>query len=251
MISIARSNSTLVCRLLGERLDGVVYEPAVPSAIDPLGHYARVIMQAYRKARKTRTGPVSLVVKDISLFISDEIFAFIARHAEHVVLTVRDPAEAHHSLVRQFSHEFKPLQRVDAIINEPFEALWMAVNFAVEVPRLSRLASATHPDSEAPWYRKAMAGWTIESWRRHWRRNMRRSTPSRVTILDAGEMRRAPETATAALVAIAEAVQPEGRLPMVEVAAHSRMYKRLEMGVGSAQLERHQAGGGQAVGQSE
>ncbi|HWA19648.1 MAG TPA: hypothetical protein VG757_11705 [Devosia sp.] len=225
VIGIARSNSTVVCRLLGERLDGVVYEPAVPAAPDPLGHYARVIMNAYRKARKTRTGPVSLVVKDISLFIDESIFRFIARHAAHVVFTIRDPAGAHQSLVRQFGQEFRPLQRADAVINEPFEALWMALSFAAEVPRLARLADSAHPGYGAPWYRQAMGGWTVESWRRLGAQ-FAALDPARVTVLDAAEMREAPRIATEALATIAQALMPAGRTPMIEVAAHSRMYRR-------------------------
>jgi hypothetical protein len=225
VIGIARSNSTVVCRLLGERLDGVVYEPAVTAAPDPHGHYARVIMSAYRKARKTRSGPISLVVKDISLFLDDVLFDFVRRHAAHVVFTIRDPASAHESLVRQFAQEFMPLQRVEAVINEPFEALWMAVSFAVEAPRLARLADAAHPGFGLPWYRKAMAGWTLESWQKL-AAQLAALDPSRVTMLDAREMRRAPTLATDALVAVAAALAPQGRAPMIEVAAHSRMYRR-------------------------
>jgi hypothetical protein len=225
VIGIARSNSTVVCRLLGERLDGVVYEPAGPAALDPAGHYARVLMGAYRKARKTRAGPVTLVVKDISLFLDETLFAFIAKHAAHVVFTIRDPQSAHQSLVRQFAQEFKPLQRVEAVVNEPFEALWMAVNFAVQVPRLSRLADTAHPGFAAPWYRRAMGGWTIESWRRL-AAQFAALDPSRVTVLDAGETRGSPKLATQALAGIAQALMPRGRTPMIEAAAHSRMYKR-------------------------
>jgi hypothetical protein len=197
----------------------------VPAALDPLGHYARVIMSAYRKARKTRPGPIRLAVKDISLFIDEPIFAFIARHAAHIVFTIRDPEEAHRSLVRQFGHEFKPLQRADAVINEPFEALWMAVNFAVQVPRLARVADTAHPGFAAPWYRRAMGGWSLESWRKLGAQ-FASLDPARVTVLDADEMRRAPKAATEALAAIGRRLMPQGRAPMVEIPAHSRMYRR-------------------------
>ncbi len=51
VLGLARSSSTIVCRLLGARLDGAVYEPATPAALGRRRHFARTILKAYDGAR--------------------------------------------------------------------------------------------------------------------------------------------------------------------------------------------------------
>ncbi|MEQ1770710.1 MAG: hypothetical protein ABL879_12815 [Devosia sp.] len=225
VLGVARSNTTLVVRLLGEQLDGAVYEPTVPATLDPVGHFAHTVLRAYRKARATRSGTVTLAVKDISLFIEPSVEAFIAERASHVVITVRDPAEAHASLVKQFRHEFGFWQRFDAVVRQPFEALFMFIAFLFLVPRYGNLARSALPDTSAGRYRMAMAGWSLESWNKL-TRQVAAIPPGRLTVLDARQMRNEPALAAAALTAIARSLMPAGRKPMIEVAAHSRMSSR-------------------------
>ncbi|MEO6396077.1 MAG: hypothetical protein ABIO40_09235 [Devosia sp.] len=225
VIGVARSNSTLVCRLLGQQLDGAVYEPAVPSSIDPATNFARVILRAYSRARRTRPVPIVLAVKDISLFLTETQMALIARHAAHVVFTIRDPASAHASLVRQLQHEFNFWQRVDATVRQPFESLWMFISFLHSLPKFANFARTALPGIKMGLYRAGMAGWSLISWDRLMAQ-FAAIDPTRITVLDAAEMRRQPEAAAAELGRIARRLMPAGRQPMIELAAHTRMAPR-------------------------
>jgi hypothetical protein len=229
VIGVARSNSTIVCRLLGQTLDGAVYEPATPAARDRARHYAATILGAYDAVRRRigRGRPVTLAIKDLSLFLDDRAFDFAAAHAVHLVFTVREPAAAHASLMQQFRHEFRPLQRVDAVLRQPFEAYWMAWYFLVYGRRFLALGRDSAAGEAVPLHRLAMAGWSIESWRLMARQFAALgAAPERASVLDATEMRRTPERAKAALAAIAARLgAPPGAAP-VEVAGHSRMRRR-------------------------
>ena len=123
VVGVARSNSTVVCKVLGDRLDGAVYEPATPVAVHLHNHYARTILKAYDAARagKPEREPVLLAIKDLSLFIDDEIFALVLRYAAHIVFTVRDPLTQYPSLVKQFKTEFSLRNRIDALVRWPVE----------------------------------------------------------------------------------------------------------------------------------
>ena len=47
VLGMARSSSTILCKLLGASLDGAVYEPATPAKLDRRLHYADTILKAY------------------------------------------------------------------------------------------------------------------------------------------------------------------------------------------------------------
>jgi hypothetical protein len=225
VLGVARSNSTLVCRLLGQMLDGAVYEPAVPNSADPTAHFAGTILAAYRDAAASRSLPVTLAVKDLSLFVEPATAALIAAHAAHVVVTIREPVAAHRSLFTQFRQEFGPLQRLDAIVWHPFEAWWMFTGFLTMAPRLHSIARGALPGQRMGPAAAALAGWTLESWRRL-DTQLAVIDPARLTVLDAAQSRRAPDAATAVLAGIARRLMPEGRAPFIEREAHSRMASR-------------------------
>lgn len=227
VIGVARSNSTILCRLLGAALDGAVYEPATPAALDRRRHFARTILRAYDEARRQigPNRPVALAIKDLSLFLDDPAFAGIVGQAAHVVFSVRHPVAQQASLKRQLAQEFSFFQRVDAVVRYPFEALWMAWYFLVYGRRFIREASAVLGPVSGRLARLAMAGWNIESWR-----NMEACiaalAPVPFTVVDADALRRDPRSAQLLLDEVAASIAPTGRRAAVEVAGHSRMLPR-------------------------
>lgn len=224
VLGLARSSSTIVCRVLGSRLDGAVYEPATPVALDRPRHYARTILRAYDAARKRIGGdrPIALAIKDLSLFLDEPVFERVAAQAHHIVVTVREPASQFASLRRQLAQEFSPLQRIDAVVRYPFEALWMAWYFLVYGRQfMAEAKSALGPG--AP-HRLAMAGWNLRSFSNLERQLAMFDTP--VTVIDAGTLRRDPAEAGALLDAIAAPLVPRGPRADVEIAGHSRMLPR-------------------------
>jgi hypothetical protein len=224
VLGLARSSSTIVCRVLGGRLDGAVYEPATPAALDRRRHFARTILSAYDRAR-ARVGegrPVALAIKDLSLFLDDPAFEAVAARASHIVFTVREPAAQFASLRRQLAHEFSPLERVDAVLRHPFEALWMAGYFLVYGRRF--IAEARAALGPGPPHRLAMAGWNLRSYANLERQMALFDVPT--TLLDADTLRRDPARAEALLAAIAAPLAPVGPRANVEIAAHSRMLPR-------------------------
>jgi hypothetical protein len=227
VVGVARSSSTILCRVLGSALDGAVFEPATPVALDRQVHYASTIIRAYNRARKQIGAgrPVTLAIKDLSLFLDDPSFLSIVAQAAHVVFSVRHPVAQQASLKRQLKQEFSPLQRVDAVVRYPFEALWMAWYFLVYGRRFVRDASALLGYGVRRLPRLAMAGWNLQSWR-----NMEAQIAGLgdmpVTVLDADDLRRDPQAAEALLRSIAAAIAPAGPRASVEMAGHSRMLPR-------------------------
>lgn len=231
VVGVARSNSTVVVRMLGERLDGAVYEPTTPNSGNVRKHHAQTILDAYDAARRElpEPQPVLLAIKDLSLFLDDATYDFILAHAEHIVVTVRDPLMQHASLVRQFKHEFSLGQRADALIRYPVEVSFLTYYLFKLGARFLATASRRFGFAPTRLHRLLMAGWNLTSWEAVERQHdeaVRRLGPSRVTVLDAGLMRLLPDAATAALEAIAASLR-DGRPPSahpVEVAGHSRMF---------------------------
>ncbi len=230
VIGVARSNSTVICRMLGARLDGAVYEPAMPSSPNPERHFSRTILKAYDHARrKVPEGqPVVLAIKDIALFITEPVLGFIRAHAEHVVLTIRDPASQHASLVNQFKREFSIRHRVVAFWRHPVEVMTMGFDlmgrskgFIAAMKELVGLDRVRPLDIA----QLVVGGWNLESWRSIGRQARQLGGPSGpgVTVLDAALMRQQPAETMMALEAIATAIRPAGTASTLEVAGHSRM----------------------------
>jgi hypothetical protein len=230
---VARSNSTVVCKVLGERLDGAVYEPRTPVSADLHGHFEGVVLRAYEDAKvgKPAGQPVILAIKDLSLFIDDAVFAFVLRYAAHIVFTVRDPLTQYPSLVTQFKTEFGLRNRIHALARYPVETcllgyymLTLGTGYAIDA---TRTVGFSLPGSLL----LPIIGWNLASWRKvvtQFDDARARLGADRVSVLDAGLMRMLPEAATAELDVVAARVR--GDLPRtatpVELAAHSRMFPR-------------------------
>lgn len=227
VLGLARSSSTIICRLLGEALDGAVFEPATPAAFNRRTHYARTILRAYDRARAAigSDRPVSLAIKDLTLFLDDPQFEAIVARAAHVVFTIREPAAQQASLARQLKHEFSPLQRIDAVVRHPFEALWMACYFLAYGRRFVREASDLLGYRFTRLPRLAMAGWNLASYR-NLERQLAAREASSISVLDADALRRDPQRAQALLTAIAARIAPAGTRTSIEIAGHSRMLPR-------------------------
>jgi len=226
VIGVARSNSTIVCRMLGERLDGAVYEPATPCSPDRSRHYAQVILKAYRRARRQVPDgqPVALAIKDLSLFLDDDMLAFVRSYAKHIVFTVREPRTQHASLSRQLYQEFSPRRRIDAVVRHPVETFWMTWHFLVLAPRFVATAAEQFGRSAGRLHRLAIAGWNLTSWR-NIVQQFQANGGVPITVLDATEMRRDPAMATATMAAIAAATKARSGGTAVEIAGHSRMHR--------------------------
>lgn len=193
VVGVARSNSTVVCKVLGERLDGAVYEPATPNSAHLRNHYAKTILDAYEAARvgKAETEPVLLAIKDLSLFLDAEGLAFVLAHAEHVVFTVRDPLTQFPSLVNQFKHEFSIGQRLDALVRYPVEVCFLGYYAAVLGAGFVADAARTFGFSLGKSLLLTVAGWNLKSWRNvtaQFEAALARLGPDRVSVLDAGLM---------------------------------------------------------------
>lgn len=227
VLGVPRSNTTVVCRLLGERLDGAVYEPAMPNSVNPRRHYARTILAAYHAARAgAGERPVVLAVKDLDGFVTEELFEFVLGATVHLIFTIRDPLLQHASLSRQFVTEFSPLHRIRSTMRYPVEQtlfLWQLLEW---LPRYWRLARAELGGSLNP-LRAAVAGFNYSSWRAqaaHLERARARFAPERIAIFDAGLMRLYPHETNAELEAIAAAhAGAEPGLPSAEIPGHTRM----------------------------
>lgn len=227
VLGMARSSSTILCKLLGASLDGAVYEPATPAKLDRRLHYADTILKAYDDARATvgPERPVTLAIKDLSLFVDEPDFTALVARAAHVVFSVRHPVAQQASLKRQLAQEFSIPQRIDAIVNHPHEALWMAWYFLVYGRQFVREASDLLGYRVTRLHRLAMAGWNLRSWH-----NMEAqiaalgATPK--TLVDADELRRDPAAAEAMLKSIADTIAPAGPRASIEVSGHSRMLPR-------------------------
>ncbi|WP_035872521.1 hypothetical protein [Cucumibacter marinus] len=230
VLAVPRSNSTLVCRLLGARLDGAVYEPAMPNSRDPMEHYGRTILTAYEQARARieEDRPVTLVVKDLDGFIEQGHLDFIAENAHEVIFTIRDPGPQHLSLVNQFIHEFSPLQRLYAHTRYPVEHFWFTIHTLSWVKRYWRLAGRELGNIwRHPW-RAAVAGFNFSSWRNqsnHLETLRERLGKDRITIFDAGVMRLMPKETEQMIDDIAHRLSNHAHPPgeILEVAGHSRM----------------------------
>jgi hypothetical protein len=231
VIGVARSNSTLVCRILGAQLDGAVYEPAMPVALAPPRQWAAVIVSAYEQARLSRaaTGPVMLAIKDLSLFVDAEAFRLIAAHAAHIVFTIRDPVSQYISLKQQFRHEFTLAQRLDALFHYPAEVGWLTVLLFRLGPGMVREAARVCGLSLADIPELAVAGWNLRSWSaiaRQFEAVAAADRGGRVTVIDAGRMRARPEAAMAVLNGLAGDLAGGRRGSSLEIAGHSRMLPR-------------------------
>lgn len=229
VLGIARSNSTLVAHLLGNQLDGVVLEPAMPRAFRLERHYAGTIIKAYGQARRVvpEDRPVTLVVKDLSQFPSAAMLDFIYASSAHIVFTVREPAAQHRSLVNQFAQEFGVLHRIKDLARHPVEVSIMSWYLLTLGARYARQAAEQLGWSWSRLHALAMAGWTIENWTTIGEQHasaLTRLGVDRVTLLDASAMRREPSRAAQVLAAIADSVRsgPRAANP-VHVAGHSRM----------------------------
>lgn len=226
VLGVPRSNSTVVCRLIGEELDGTIYEPAMPSSADPLRHYARLIRRAYDVARARAGGRrVVLAVKDLDGFVTDEMFEFILNAADHVVFTIRDPAAQYPSLSRQFVEEFSPLYRIRSTLRHPIEQnffLWHMIRW---MPRFWRMTREELGAGENM-LRAGAAGFNYASWRdqaRHIEGVRRALGDSRSTILDAGLSRLFPQETNEELADIAKQFAAGPPAAATEIAGHSRM----------------------------
>ena len=231
VVGVARSNSTVVCKVLGDRLDGAVYEPATPVAVHLHNHYARTILKAYDAARagKPEREPVLLAIKDLSLFIDDEIFALVLRYAAHIVFTVRDPLTQYPSLVKQFKTEFSLRNRIDALVRWPVETCLLGYYMLTLGTGYFVNASRAFGFSFAKSLLLPIAGWNLTSWRNvvaQFDKARAKLGTARVTVLDAGLMRLLPDAATEELDAIARELRGDRAKTAtpVDLAAHSRMF---------------------------
>ena len=230
---VARSNSTVVCKILGDRLDGAVYEPRTPVAVHLHNHFAQVILKAYDEARVGRAAsePVLLAIKDLSLFTDEATFGFVLRYAEHIVFTVRDPLTQYPSLVTQFKTEFGVRNRVDALARYPVETCLLGYHMAVLGAGYFADAARTVGFTPARSLLLPIVGWNLASWRNivgQFDAARAKLGADRVTVLDAGLMRLLPEQATEQLEAIAAAMRGghARTATPVDLAAHSRMFPR-------------------------
>ena len=228
VIGPARTNSTVVARLFGRHADAVIYEPALP--VSPIGreHYARTLLAAYRRLRRQVVGrPVDLVVKDLSLFVDPGMLDFIDEHAARVVVTIREPAAQHASLVRQMRHEFSIPQRIDALMRYPVEVTMLLLAWIRLGPQFGRTAKRVLGPGVMGPAGRAIAGWNIESWQKLEAQLQRLSCRTdRCTILDASQMRQAPDAAAAVLDDLAQQMGFCSKGTPLEIAAHSRMRPR-------------------------
>lgn len=227
VLGVPRSNTTVVCRLLGERLDGAVYEPAMPNSVNPRRHYARTILAAHHAARAgAGDRPVVLAIKDLDGFVTDELFEFVLSAAEHLVFTIRDPLLQHASLSRQFVTEFSPLHRIRSTMRYPIEQTFFLWQLLEWLPRYWRLARAELGGGLNP-LRAAVAGFNYSSWRAqaaHLERARAKFEPRRITIFDAGLMRLFPDETNTELEAIAATyASVEAGPPSAEIPGHTRM----------------------------
>ncbi|RYE08458.1 MAG: hypothetical protein EOP22_13450 [Hyphomicrobiales bacterium] len=227
VLGLARSGSTIVARTLGAALDGTVYEPATPARLGRLDHYARTILRAYDLAQR-ETGsdrPVSLCIKDLSLFVDAPRLSALLARAAHLVVTVREPRAQQASLTAMLRHEFSIWQRVEIIFRAPFEALGMAWHFLAYGRRFLRDASRPLGFRLSQMHRLAIAGWNLDSWQRL-EALLAASPAMPVTIIDAGAARRDPAGTAAELAAIAATIAPIGPRASVSIAGHCRMLPR-------------------------
>jgi hypothetical protein len=224
VLGLARSGSTIVCRMLGAALDGAVYEPATPARLDRGRHYAGTILRAYDEARGQigSDRPVALAIKDLSLFIDDRSFVATLAKAAHVVVTVREPAAQQASLKALLAHEFSPWQRIEIIFRYPYEALGMAWYFLVYGRDFVREASSRFGFGLLKIHRLAMAGWNLLSWR-NLEAQLAALGDVPVSVLDADAMRLRPADTEAELRRIASSIAPADAQAQVEIAGHCRM----------------------------
>ncbi|HUV32130.1 MAG TPA: hypothetical protein VMW31_01045 [Devosiaceae bacterium] len=228
-----RANTTVLCRLLGRRLHGSVYEPAFPNTAFPTAAYGRKILGAYHAVRRRLPDgePVALAIKDLSALMSGPERDFALDNAARVVFAIREPVLQHSSLVRQLLTEFSSGKHLPAFVKRPWETLMFGWHFGLRWPRYHRLAKQRLGIGWSQYQRMTAAGSNLDSWQvlaEHFAEARRRLPADRIAVIDAGLCRLMPAEAEAELDAIVAPIVPrvEPGAPPLDVAVHSMMNTR-------------------------
>jgi hypothetical protein len=240
-----RANTTVLCRLLGKRLHGAVYEPAFPNTAFPTAAYGRKILGAYDavRAHLPEDQPVTLAIKDLSALMSAPERDFALDNAACVVFAIREPVLQHTSLVRQLITEFTTGKHLPAFRKRPWETLMFGWHFGLRWPRYHRLAKQRLGLGWSQFQRMTAAGSNLDSWKalsEHFAEARRRLPPDRIAVIDAGLSRLMPAEAEAELDAIVAPISPLANpgAPFVDVTVHSMMNPRSPW-VGEALTSQH------------
>lgn len=230
ILGVPRANTTVLCRLIGQRLHGAVYEPALPNTAFPAAAYSRKILAAYRAVRASvpRSEPVTLAIKDLSALMTDRQRDFALDLAAHVVFAIREPTLQHASYVRQLLAEFDASNRWKALARTPWETTMYGLHFGRRWPRYRRLSKQRFGIGWSEYRRMTAAGSNLDFWRSlaaHFVEAVRRLPEQRITVIDAGLSRLMPEAAEAQLDEITAAIAPHRRpgQDSLDIAGHSLM----------------------------
>lgn len=244
VFGVPRANTTVLCRLLGRRLHGAVYEPALPNSAFPGAAYPRKILSAYRAVRANlpHGEPVTLAIKDMSALMGPAERDFALEHAAHAVFAIREPALQHSSYSRQMLAEFTARNRVRAFAITPWESLMYGVHFSRRWPRYRRLARERLGLGWSAFRRMTASGANLEFWdalAAHFAEANRRLPIERISVIDAGLSRLLPEAAEAELDAIVAPIAPAQRLVApLDFAGHTLMKTESAWAAEAMQAER-------------
>lgn len=229
VLGVPRANTTVLCRLIGRRLHGAVYEPALPNSAFPGSAYGAKILAAANLVRaQLPAGDVAvLAVKDMSALMRPVERTFVLEHAEHLVFAIREPVAQHDSYARQMLVEFSAGNRLRAFVTAPWETTMYGLHFGKRLAAYRQLARKRLGVDWKVFRRATSAGANIEFWeelRAHFEAALARLPADRISVIDAGLSRLAPEAAEIELDAITASLAPQKRIGRpVDYAGHTMM----------------------------
>lgn len=213
VVGVPRANTTILCRLLGMRLHGAVYEPAFPDRAFPETAYAHKILAAFDaiRLRLLDDRPVALAVKDLSALMTPAETEFALAHARHIVFAIREPASQYASLVRQLLTQFSLSQQMREFARMPWRSIMYGFHFGLRLPRYHRLASTQLGVGISQLRRMVATGSNLDSWRalvRQFEQAVEKVPADRLSVFDAGLSRLRPDLAEHQLDSIAATISP-------------------------------------------
>lgn len=229
VLGVPRANTTVLCRLIGRRLHGAVYEPALPNSAFPSSAYgAKILAAADLVRRQLPVGETAvLAVKDMSALMRPAERNFVLDHAAHLVFAIREPAAQHDSYARQMLMEFSAGNRLRAFLAAPWETTMYGLHFGRRLAAYRRLARERLGVGWQAFRRATAAGANIEFWQElsaHFTMALARVPAHRISVVDAGLSRLKPEAAEAELDSIAGPHLPDTRVEQpVDYAGHTMM----------------------------
>lgn len=229
VLGVPRANTTVLCRLLGRRVHGAVYEPALPNSAFPSTAYGvKILAAADLVRRQLPAGETAvLAVKDMSALMRPAERDFVLDHSAHVVFAIREPVAQHDSYARQMLMEFSAGNRLRAFLAAPWETTMYGLHFGKRLVAYRRLARERLGVDWQVFRRATSAGANIEFWQElsaHFAMALTRLPVHRISVIDAGLSRLEPEAAEAELDAIAGPHMPGTRVERpVDYAGHTMM----------------------------